>query len=240
MAEHEGRRAHFVAEFASSGWDVEEFALREADDHLAGVQLLDGRLSASRSDYLTVARRYLDELERTVSQFEPRTLLEIGSGTGRNLLWLLHRNVARSGTGLELTPSGVEVANQAAARYGLKAEFRTFDLTTSDWADVPPADVVFSVHALEQLPDPSEVLDHMERLAARAVVMIEPFPDYWRGVWGIANRLRNHPNDRLRSGALIARGVVRADLLPFGTALNRASTVVLQGGPMSGPLACRP
>jgi 2-polyprenyl-3-methyl-5-hydroxy-6-metoxy-1,4-benzoquinol methylase len=229
IQEYEERRTAFLSQFAASEWDVNEFALREADDHAAGPQVFYGRFTTDLEAYFQVQRAVLGFLESAVKNYEPETLLEVGCGTGRHLLWLLSRGVGKVGVGLELTKSGVAVASLAAERYGLEAEFRCFDVTSGDWEQVPRVDVVFSVAAIEQIPDARGLLRTMQAKARKAIVMIEPFPEYWKGGLGaIANRLRNHPSDRLRRGSLRGKHVVRGGLLPVGSALNRPSLVIIE------------
>ena len=140
-----------------------------------------------------------------------------------------------SGVGFELTPSGVAAANLAAERYGVEASFQQADITAPEYC-VPKADVIFSVHALEQIPQAGSTVDKMAAAARKAVVMFEPFPEMWPGgLAGVAHRLRASDLDRLRAGALTGQNLSSAELFPFGTALNRTSEVVIAvGGGLDG------
>jgi SAM-dependent methyltransferase len=223
--EYEQIGRDFLARFEASAWGAQEYALRERNEDVRGFHVAYIEDGVITDDAESVSRRNLSALRDAVARHAPRSILEVGSGTGRNILWLLEEGVGERGRGLELTAAGVEVGNLAAKRFGLAASFEQFDVY-GDWSGLDPADVVFSMHALEQIPQAGPMVAEMVRLARRAVVMIEPFPDYWRGLARIACRLRNPSTDRLNAGAL--KGFdTEGELLPFGTALNRASLVTI-------------
>jgi SAM-dependent methyltransferase len=225
IAEYEQIGRDFLARFEASDWSASEYALRERNEDVRGfhVAQIDGGVITDDAE--GVSRRNLSALRDAVARHSPRSVLEVGSGTGRNIVWLLSNGVAERGRGVELTASGVEVGNRAAERYRLDASFQQFDMY-GDWSGIDAADVVFSVHALEQIPHARPMVTEMLRLARRAVVMIEPFPDYWQGLAWVACRLRNPSTDRLNGGALDGFDA-DGELLPFGTALNRASLVTI-------------
>lgn len=228
MSEYEGGRSRLLEEFRASNWSIDEYALRLAatGDTVRALYYMHGRLTSNRA---TVLSLMMGALERAISRYQPETVIEVGSGTGRALLWLLHRNPGMSGLGLELTPSGVQLSKEAARRFGVGAEFRQHDALGS-WDDVPRADVVYSMAALEQMPGAaSRVIDRMQGKAKKAVVMFEPFPDFWTGLQSIASGLRVRQLDRLRAGALDDRFVTDSRPLPYGTALNRSAEVHLLG-----------
>jgi SAM-dependent methyltransferase len=229
MEDYEAGRAAFLTRLRAADWKVDDYALEEADDSrswtVAGY--LDGRVT---TDLKAVRRRMMERILATVAGFEPSMVVEVGSGTGRNLLWLLSRLPGVSGVGFELTPSGVAAANFAAERFEVEARFQQADITDPG-CSVPEADVVLSVHALEQLPDAGPTVDKMAAAARKAVVMFEPFPEMWPGgLAGVAHRLRARDLDRLRAGALAGHRLSSAELLPFGTALNRTAEVVISVG----------
>lgn len=227
LGEYEPQRVALLEELAQNDWSLEDYVRRVAGVSTMprqAVYFMHGRLSTDLDRVLSLI---LGDLERAVARYEPATVLEVGSGTGRNLLWLAHRlNV--QGTGLELTPTGVEVSNAAAGRYGLTVDFRVKDVLEA-WDDVPEVDVVFSVAALEQIPHSAGVIDAMQAKARKAVVLFEPFPDFWTGLQAVASGLRVRQLDRLRPGALDGRFVTHSRPLPYGTALNRSAEVHLPG-----------
>jgi SAM-dependent methyltransferase len=225
IAEYEQIGRDFLARFGASDWSAWEYALRERNEYVRGFHVAFIEDGVITDDAESVSRRNLSTLRDAVARHSPRSVLEVGSGTGRNIVWLLANGVAEQGRGLELTNAGVEVGNRAAERYRLDASFQQFDMY-GDWSGIDAADVVFSVHALEQIPHAAPMVAEMARLARRAVVMIEPFPDYWQGLARAACRLRNPSTDRLNAGAIDGFDT-DGELLPFGTALNRASLVTI-------------
>lgn len=160
--------------------------------------MLDGKATANSE---AVADRYFSDLVNEIERYDPKSVTEIGSGYGRNIIGLAARNPSRDYLGLELTPASVELSRKAADHYGLRCEFREFD-ATKEWDGHPMADVVFSVHALEAIPDSSAVVDRMVAHARKAVIMFEPFPDYWRGMKGVARKLKALRAERLTTGSL--------------------------------------
>jgi trans-aconitate methyltransferase len=184
--EYEPVRQGFLEKFrAAQDWSVEQFMANDARE-------ADAR---SRREHLAI-------LSDAVRRHDAKSVLEIGCGTGKNVIYLCH-TLGVTGAGMELTHAGAETGNLAAERYGLLAAFVQGDMT-AEW-DVEPADIVFSVFALEQVPNAGPVVEKMERHAHKAVVMIEPFPDFWRGMRGFASRQRGYHLDRLRAGALTGR-----------------------------------
>jgi SAM-dependent methyltransferase len=220
------RRSH-LDNFLRSDWTPTDYALLDppARLRLTHSVIEDGRV---HMDISRVRKRMMDHLAELVEGYGRLcTVVEAGSGTGRNLIWLAHR-LQIAGKGIELTPSGVEAGRRAAERYHLDLTFEEADLTDPKFA-LPEADLVLSVHALEQIPDARPVVDKMVAAAKRAVIMIEPFPEFWPGgLAGLAHRLRARQWDRLRPGALGSHKITSARLLPFGTTVNRATEVIIE------------
>ena len=225
--EYEPQRAEFLERFRRSAWSLDEYIMHEAGDQLDRrylfANVLDGELVQGGEEQ--VRRRLLDRLTAAVEMYEATSVIEVGSGTGRNLFFLKDRLPHLSITGLDLSPTSVEAAREAAIRYGLDARFETCDVTNL-WP-VDAADVVFSVHAIEQIPNSEPAIRAMIRHTRKSVVLYEPFPDLWSGLPGLASRLRASYLDRLRSGAVDQFEVRRMTLLPDGMALNRTSEVHL-------------
>lgn len=151
----------------------------------------------------------LEVLESELKPWLGGRVVEFGSGDGRNLIWLASRH-SGTFTGLELSPASVQLAERAAAHYGTDVAFRVVNACTPS-LDVPDADVAFSAHALEQMPEifPAAV-DNMLRCAPN-VVFLEPEPSmYPRSIRGVTSRLRARRMNRLQGLAdyLRARGVL--------------------------------
>jgi SAM-dependent methyltransferase len=208
LDEYEAVRRRFLGTFLGSDWTLEEFVVREADEGENPTR-----------------RPMLEVLANAVGRYHPTTVLELGAGTGRNVLYLCDA-LGVEGAGIELTKAGAETGRAAAERYGLPATFHHGSMT-DPW-DLS-ADVIFSVHALEQIPAARPVIDRMQARARVAVVMIEPFPDYWHGLQGFASRQRSLHLDRLRPGALEGRDLTVVRPLAIGDQLNLPTEVHLQG-----------
>ncbi len=141
------------------------------------------------------------------------TVVEFGSGDGRNLLFLKTRFPNINFIGLELSPVSTELSQRAARRFGLNVEFHTCDITEGVPASLLPgsADLVFSFHALEQVPRIfPKALENMLTVASREVVFFEPIEELWPWTLrGIVSRLRVRHLDRLRGFLPELRAIAR-------------------------------
>lgn len=142
-----------------------------------------------------VRHRLVDLLIAAVGKLcEPTsTIVEFGSGTGRNIFALAKAFPACRFVGFELTPKSVQYSMDRAHEWKIRnAEFRVGDMTAD--LDLPKeTDVIFSVHALEQLPGQSvrAAISQMISKANRGVVLHEPIRElYPHNVRGWASRLR--------------------------------------------------
>lgn len=227
QAEYDPQRETFRRSFLESDWSADEYVMTDvgASETYFFANVLDRRLVVGGSD--EVRHRLLTRLANEIQRLSARSVIEVGSGTGRNLLFLKARMPYLKATGFELSTPSVEVAREASHRYGIEAAFYQHDVT-EPWPVEDPADVVFSVHALEQMPLlATKAAQLMQEHARKAVLLFEPLPDLWSGPMGLASRLRARYLDRLRAHAFDALSVERKELLPDGMALNRTTEVVL-------------
>ena len=58
-------------------------------------------------------------------------IIELGCGSGRNLLYLKKSGIQNELIGFELSPVSVDLANRAAKTFKLDANFATADVTQS-------------------------------------------------------------------------------------------------------------
>lgn len=142
------------------------------------------------------ARARLHVLMRVIDLRRPRTVLEVGSGNGINLLILACRFPEISFTGVELTEGGVAVAQAAQKEAELPPVLQRFspeppvdptahrrvDFRRGNAADLPfeddAFDMVYSSLALEQMEEVREqAIREVVRVSGRDVAMIEPFLD---------------------------------------------------------------
>ncbi|MGE0151113.1 MAG: class I SAM-dependent methyltransferase [Reyranellaceae bacterium] len=134
---------------------------------------------------------------RAIELTRPRSVLEVGSGNGVNLLFLAGRFPATRFAGLELTSQGVAAAhafqaaharfpaaNAAYSPYRMRDEtaFRRVTFTQGSAQHLPfpdgSFDLVMTVLALEQMESiRGPALREIARVARRHVLMIEPFFD---------------------------------------------------------------
>lgn len=146
---------------------------------------------------LAVKRVYLLYLYRLIERLQPRSVLEVGCGTGINLVLLANRFPDIRFHGLELTRSGVEQCQRLIAKQ-LPVQLLEFSpepladttahhdisILQGTAADLPfPSDnfdLVVTVLALEQMEQiRAYALREIGRVAPRAV-LIEPFRDWNR------------------------------------------------------------
>ena len=135
-------------------------------------------------------------LLRVLEVIAPRTALEVGCGNGLNLLLLSTHFPQICFTGLELTDAGVHAAHALLRRDEMHPAAAAFfvgsirdpqaphrvRLQRGTAAHLPyrdgAFDVIYTVLALEQMESIREtVLTELRRVAARYVVMIEPFQE---------------------------------------------------------------
>lgn len=129
-------------------------------------------------DYYAFRRRMLIAL---ISEFDlgASTLYELGSGTGSNLFALATAQRWERLVGLELSPTGREVAEAVADRFEVESTVRfahidLLDRSSASFADLEGA-VAFTHYCLEQLPDHTEeVFRNLIAARIKRVIMIEP------------------------------------------------------------------
>jgi ubiquinone/menaquinone biosynthesis C-methylase UbiE len=170
---------------------------RGLDEHLAGRPTA---FEWSRGTCLarSIARKRVHQLVllKTLEAIAPRTVLEVGCGNGFNLLLLSSHFPGIRFGGLELTEAGTRAAREllwdtelpsAAAEFFVgsirdRSAPRRVHLVRGTGAQLPyrerAFEVVYTVLALEQMESIREaVLTELRRVAARYVVMIEPFQE---------------------------------------------------------------
>jgi hypothetical protein len=143
--------------------------------------LVGGKLTriATRDYYAYRTKRLVETLQRFAG--DTGSLVEIGSGAGRNLFALAHGGRWSQLLGLELSPTGREVTRSVAERFSL-ASIQTdhidlLDPSSAGFGRLRGA-TVFSFYCLEQLPaHTQEVLGNLLAAGVRRVIHIEPTPE---------------------------------------------------------------
>lgn len=105
-------------------------------------------------------------------RYEGKRLLEVGFGTGTDLL-----QFARGGaqvTGIDLTPRSIEIASRRFEVYGLTGEFAIGDGENLSFPD-SSFDVIYSFGVLHHTPDTSRAIHEIHRVlkpGGKAIVML--------------------------------------------------------------------
>lgn len=104
----------------------------------------------------------------------PKTVLEIGCGTGAILRELRRRGIGTRYTGIDYSHSAIDYAKRASP----EIEFRVGDINDSVFA--PPGthyDLIVLSHVLEHLEDPHQILRTVRHLSFRALIAEVPLED---------------------------------------------------------------
>lgn len=149
--------------------------------------LVDGRLTRLPAiDYYTYRTRLLTEVLAQAAG-DTDTLVELGSGSGRNLFTLARSGHWKRVVGLELSSTGLEVTRRIAEHFAIdnveSGRIDLLDPASEGFARLRGA-VVFTFYCLEQLPSHTEtVLRNLADAGVRRVILIEPTLElfkWWR------------------------------------------------------------
>jgi SAM-dependent methyltransferase len=148
------------------------------------VAKIEGRLVRIRTcDYYQFRTRMIQE---TIASFtgDVTEIVEVGCGSGQNLLALAQMGKWSRLVGLDLSENGVAAARDAAAHFGLRnVEFGVLDLIRSDDPGFAALEgrTVFSYYCLEQLKyHTAQVIENLLRAGVRRVIHIEPTTELLR------------------------------------------------------------
>ena len=233
-ASYDASRADLLTGLDAMDWDSYTRFPPDLEDFV----VLDGEIAWQ--PLRAVRTRLLERLALIVDQHarDGATVVEFGSGDGRNLLFLQRRFPSMRFIGLELSPVSVEVSRRAAEKFKMpQVRFETANVCDT-LPSLPPAhDVVlaFSSHALEMMPRIfGRAVDNMARCSSDGLLFFEPVPELWaRDVRGMASRFRVSYLDRLRGlsakvSSLVATGdwkLVTMQRLGMGVPLNETCEV---------------
>ena len=161
-------------------------------------------LATYRGEGLVLRRRamvrtHLVAMARAIEALKPRRVLEVGAGPGTNMFVLSARFPEIEFTGIELTDEGVAQGNRVIGEPELpkliadycpwdefdREAYRRVVLQQGDATklafDDGSFDLVFTRQALEQMEMVREpALREIARVAARDVLLCEPFADFQR------------------------------------------------------------
>lgn len=196
---YDAERSQEMSRLDGLNWDEYVYYSPALNDFiLMDDQVVWGALQTARV-------RLLDRLVDAVrTRVKPgQTVVEFGSGDGRNILYLSKLFPDIHFAGLELSPSSVQLSNLAAKKFQISgAEFFKSDVSQPLPAELASRDVglIYSSFALEQMPRIFEdAILNMFSLSPSSIVLFEPVPEFWpRNLRGLVGRLRVKAIDRLR------------------------------------------
>lgn len=106
----------------------------------------------------------------TILNLKPETVLEVGCGNGHNLIALMKHHLDVKITGIDVSTVGIEQAKDLGIGGFFSCNAKELFFPDDSF------DVVFTVHALEQMKYCVEkVLKEIYRVCKRYVVLFEPF-----------------------------------------------------------------
>jgi SAM-dependent methyltransferase len=125
------------------------------------------------------------------NRIQPRTLLELGCGTGAVILECQRRGLAERLSAIDYSPEAISY---------LKAHSTGIDCRVADITDAAVAgqhfDVVILSHVLEHLEDPAQFLKSVtDRISFRYLICEVPLEDL------LASRVKNLFRDRIRNAS---------------------------------------
>ena len=183
-----------VREFYEEGWD-ENSAVHQVRQ--TSVDLFEWRSTGYEAHYPTTPALHNYLVSRSLAATQPETVLEVGCGSGLQLFTLASRHPDIRFFGGELTEAGVREAHKLQAIDELPPELVEFgfdpvldpqahkriEFRQASAAELPyeanSIDVVYTTIALEQMEEIRDAaLTNLARVAARYVVMVEPFRDF--------------------------------------------------------------
>lgn len=194
------RTTEAVVQEYSDGW-------RQYEQYLSASKTLDDWLTIQNVDdapcyfnfegRLTYGnfnpRHYRETLVAALRSHFPgaKSITEFGSGVGRNLLYLKKEIPSLDVYGYELCPPGVKIAQAAAAKFAIAANYAPLDYLNdpSEKFVFPDTDVAFTMFSLEQIPTRvSKALKNILFRTRMGSIHIEPVPENYpmtlRGILG--------------------------------------------------------
>ncbi len=146
----------------------------------AHVELMDRIYSVQRHFYDLTRKYYLFGRDRLISRMtvpESGNLIEVGCGTGRNLLLLARKHPTAGVFGVDAANVMIDTARKGVARNGLADRVRlrqgmAEDLLASDWFGVAAFDRVIFSYSLSMIPTWRAAVD-------TAIANLKPGGEIW-------------------------------------------------------------
>jgi ubiquinone/menaquinone biosynthesis C-methylase UbiE len=168
------------------------------DFYTATAGLYDGDMVHAGDEHYVA----LDLISKLIDGFGYRSVLDVGTGTGRGISFLTERHQALEVRGVEPVRAMIDQAERVnRVPEGCIVEARGADLPFSDAA----FDAVCEFGVLHHVADPDEIVREMTRVARRAVFLSDEnrfanggavhraakYALYRLGLWPIAYRIAN-------------------------------------------------
>ena len=189
-ADYDASRRSILEKLESADWETYIYGPDGDEDFtLLGDRIVWSSLREARS-------QVLDRIVNAVNRYctSGTTVVEFGSGDGRNLIYLKKHFPEINFIGLELSPVSVQLSRAAAEKFGVKVSFYECDICDG-LPDLPPRDEIslaYSCFALEMIPrNVQRAIENMLSSSSGAVCFFEPVSELWPwGPRGVTSRLR--------------------------------------------------
>jgi len=177
-----------------------------------------------------VHRRQREAVLHLIQKFEPKTVLDIGCGSGDNLAWLARTNPSLALAGADVSLEAIGLAKQCVPN----ATFWELDVQSTSLSD--RFDLVMAIQVIEHLADDVSALRNMALMAKRWV-LVTTMRGRMRPSERAIGHYRNYSNSELVTKADQA-GLDVIDLFgwgfPFYSPFYRTIAEWLPSGPPAG------
>lgn len=194
----------------------------------------------SASAYYAMRRMRLVQIMRRFAA-DADSLYELGSGVGSIVFELVVGGLRKRIVGLELSPTGREVAERVAAHYQVEGvEFGHIDLldSASDGFARLNGATVYTHYCLEQLPNDTEaVFRNLAAAGVRRAILIEPTFELlgWTSLRDLASRTyvlrQDYQRSIMRTAERLQRegvlDIVHTERLDFVSGHRNAGTLLV-------------
>ncbi len=163
--------------------------------------MLHNKIVFGKSNH--VALLVLQIIEDIMNNNSYKYVIELGSGGGKNLIWLASKYNHINFIGLELNSISVDLSNAAAKKFNVtNIEFHVCDLTNvEDYSRFLNKETfIYSHHTLEEMPRIyKKPLIAIKNSSVKVIALLEPvyFFKFSRFLLDISKRLRIFNKDRL-------------------------------------------
>jgi len=173
---YEKRRADQLEKYEFTDLEDYFYQSQTSNNETKRWNLFDNKLS------FDVLKKIQDKkytlLEEKVISSNTNYVVELGSGGGRNIIYLAKKFPEKTFIGIELTKSSVQLSKLCADKFNISnVEFFEKDLTKPEkYSDLIQTDsLVFSVHCFEEMPGIFKIpLNLLKEKKVTNIFMLEP------------------------------------------------------------------